>query len=296
MSRRSTLLFVVLCILWGVPYLFIRIAVTDVPPATLVFLRTGIGALILFPLALARGEVRPALRHLGPILAYTLAEMAVPWYALSSAEMRLSSSLSGLLIAAVPAIGTVISLALGFERPDRRRTAGILIGIVGVAALVGFNLRAGDTGAFLEMILVTAGYAVGPLIVARSLAEVPSLGVISVSLAVCALGYAPLGIAEMPRTLPPSEVLLAVGVLGLFCTATAFLVAFALIQSIGPVRMTVVTYVNPAVAVVLGVLALHESVSPGMVGGFVAILAGSYLTTRPLKSEERALGEAPSTL
>lgn len=295
MSRRSAILFVLLCIIWGIPYFFIRIAVSDITPATLVFMRTAIGALILLPVAAARREILPALRRWWPVLAYTVAEMAVPWFFLSSAETKIPSALSGLLIAAVPSVATVVSLVFGFERPDRRRVLGLAIGLAGVAALVGLDLRTGDTSAFLEMLLVTTGYAVGPLIVARRLSDVPSLGVVALSLALCAIGYTLPGIREMPHTLPPTDVLWAIGVLGVVCTAVGFLVAFALIAGIGPVRMTVVTYVNPAVALLLGVAALHESLTLGMAVGFVVILLGSYVTTRPLKTEGTPVERAVST-
>lgn len=283
MTRRETLLFVALCILWGVPYFFIRIAVTDLSPAVVVFGRTAIGALVLLPVALRRGDLVPAVRRFWPLLAYTVAEMGVPWLLLSTAEMRLPSSVSGLLIAAVPAVGTLIALAAGFERPDVRRVAGLVVGLGGVGAMLGLGMPGASPIALAEVALVVIGYSVGPQIVARNLRDVPQLGVVTASLILCAVGYAPFALTELPAGAPAIMPVASVVVLGIVCTAVAFVVAFALIASIGPVRTTAVTYVNPAVAVVMGVMLLGERLTLGMGVGFVLILFGSFLTTRPLK-------------
>lgn len=282
MTRRETLLFVALCILWGVPYFFIRIAVMDLSPAVIVFGRTAIGALVLLPVALRRGELLPAVRRFSPLLAYTVAEMGIPWFLLSTAEVRLPSSVSGLLIAAVPAVGTLIALAAGFERPDARRVAGLVVGLGGVGAMLGLGMPGASPMALAEVALVVIGYSLGPQIVARYLNEVPQLGVVTASLILCALGYAPFALTELPARAPAALPVASVVVLGVICTAVAFVVAFALIASIGPVRTTAVTYVNPAIAVIMGVMLLGERLTLGMGVGFALILFGSYLTTRPL--------------
>jgi len=281
-TRRETLLFVALCILWGVPYFFIRIAVMDLSPAVIVFGRTAIGALVLLPVALRRGELLPAVRRFSPLLAYTVAEMGIPWFLLSTAEVRLPSSVSGLLIAAVPAVGTLIALAAGFERPDARRVAGLVVGLGGVGAMLGLGMPGASPMALAEVALVVIGYSLGPQIVARYLNEVPQLGVVTASLILCALGYAPFALTELPARAPAALPVASVVVLGVICTAVAFVVAFALIASIGPVRTTAVTYVNPAIAVIMGVMLLGERLTLGMGVGFALILFGSYLTTRPL--------------
>jgi drug/metabolite transporter (DMT)-like permease len=272
-------LFLSLCVLWGIPYLLIKVAVADVTPATLVFLRTAIGAALLMPLAAARGEIRAALAHWRPVLAFTVVEMGVPWLLLSDAERQLPSSLSGLLIAAVPTVAAVLAAIVGHERLDLRRAVGLLVGFAGVGAMLGLGGNGGSARAFAEMAVVVVGYATAPLIVSRRLSGVPPLGVVATSLALCALGYAPFALTELPRHVPPTAVLASIAVLGVICTAAAFLIAFALIAEAGPVRATIVTYVNPAVAALLGTAVLGERFTVGMAVGFALILLGSLTAT-----------------
>lgn len=280
MSRRGWLLFISMGLIWGVPYLLIKVAVGGITPASLVFLRTGIAALLLVPLALIRGELRPVLRRWPMVVLFAFVEMAVPWLLLGSAEQRLSSSLSGLLIAAVPLVGALLGWATGGERLGPRRLFGLLVGIAGVAALVGLDLHVSDALALVEMVGVFIGYAVGPFLLARYLSDLPGLGVTATALAVTAIGYVPVAVVQLPRHWPAGKVVASVAVLALLCTATAFLVFFALIAEVGPVRATVITYLNPAVAVTLGVLWLHEPFTVGIGVGFVLVLAGSVLATR----------------
>ena len=281
MTRRGLLLFASMCVVWGIPYLFIRVAVGELSPAMLVFLRTGIAALILVPIALTRGGgLRPLLSRWRPLLLFAAIEVAVPWFFLSSAEQHISSSLTGLLISAVPLVATVITLASGNrDRIGQGTLVGLLIGVVGVAAIVGFDLRATSSTALLEIGLVVIGYALGPVILARYLSDLPSVSVIAVAVALTALVYAPLAVIQRPTAVPSLEVLASVGVLAVVCTALAFLLFFALIAEIGPVRATVITYVNPAVAALLGVLVLGETFTLGMGAGFVLVLLGSTLAT-----------------
>jgi drug/metabolite transporter (DMT)-like permease len=215
------------------------------------------------------------------LLAYTAAEVALPWVLLSDAERRLPSSLTGLLVAAVPLIGVLLARLTGSdERFGGRRLLGLVIGLAGVAALVGLDVSGSNLGAVGEVGLVALGYAIGPLIVARRLAGVPALGVVAASLLLTAVLYAPFGLAQMPAALPSTRVLVAVGILALVCTAVAFLLFFALIGEVGPVRATVITYFNPAVALVLGIVLLREPFTLGAGAGFVLILVGSFLATR----------------
>jgi len=294
-TRRGGLLFAALCVIWGVPYLLIKVAVRDLTPATLVFLRTSLGALILMPLAFRRGQVRQLLPHWRPVIAYTVAEIGVPWIFLSDAERRLSSSLTGLLVAAVPIVGAVLSTFTGGkERFDGRRGLGFAIGLVGLVTLLGFDPAGADPLTIGEMVLVVLGYAVGPMIVARRLQGVPTLAVVAVSLVLAAVGYAPFGLAQLPTELPGPAVLLSVLVLGAVCTALAFLIFFELIAEIGPVRATVVAYVNPAVAVALGVLLLGEAFTPATAAAFVLILGGSFLATRAGRVRAMPIRRAPA--
>jgi len=279
-SRRGWLLFAAMAVIWGIPYLLIKVAVEEVAPATLVLARTGLAAALLLPVALARGQVRPVLSRWKPLLAYTVAEICGPWLLLGYAEQRLSSSLTGLLIAGVPLVGAVLALGgADRERLGPRRLLGLLLGLAGVAALVGFEVGAGDGRAVLAVAVVVVGYALGPVILSRSLADLPAPGVVAVSLALAGLAYLPAGLIEAPATWPSGEVIAAVLVLAVLCTAVAFLLFFALIAEVGPARSTVITYVNPAVAVLLGVVVLDEAFTVATAVGFVLILLGSVLAT-----------------
>ncbi|HSS09748.1 MAG TPA: EamA family transporter, partial [Acidimicrobiales bacterium] len=280
MTRRGSLLFGAMCVIWGIPYLLIKVAVRDFSPGTLVFCRTGIGALLLLPIAAARGELRPVVPRWRPLVAYTVVELAVPWVLLSKAEQRLPSSLTGLLVAAVPMVGAVFAWSLGDrDRLGARGYVGLLVGLAGVAALVGFDVSGASGTSVALMAIVVLGYATGPLILARRLGDLPPLGVVAASLGLCALGYAPYGLTHLPPVTPPGRVLAAVLVLGVVCTALAFVLFFYLIAEVGPVRATVITYVNPAVAVVLGVTFLDETFGLAAGIGFALILAGSFLAT-----------------
>jgi drug/metabolite transporter (DMT)-like permease len=270
-----------MAVIWGIPYLFIKVAVGELTPASLVFLRAVIGTVLLLPLAAARKDLAPLVRHWKWILVYTFVEVAAPWFFLSDAERRISSSLTGLLIAAVPSIGAVLAVITGgHDRLDSRRVGGLALGFLGVAVLVGLDVRADDLGAIGQVGVVALGYAIGPMIIERKLAGLPALGVVAASLGLTALAYAPFGLAQLPATLPSASVLIAVAVLGVVCTATAFLVFFALVAEVGAPRATVITYVNPAVALALGVALLGESFTIGIAIGFVLIVLGSILATR----------------
>ena len=280
MNRRGALLFAAMCVIWGVPYLMIRVAVRELAPVTLVFGRTAIAALLLTPFAVYRGDLRPLLRRWAPLLAYTAIEVAIPWVLLARAETKLTSSLTGLLIAGVPLVGAVVVTLTGErERLGRRSWLGLLIGIVGVAAIVGLDIGQVNVVALVLVGCVAVGYAVGPIILTRHLADVPALGVVAASLLISAIVYAPFAATHWPASTPSAHVLESVVGLAVVCTALAFLLFFALIAEVGPVRATVITYVNPAVAAVLGVAVLSEHITVGMVVGFALVLVGSVLAT-----------------
>lgn len=291
MSRRAWLLFAAMAVIWGVPYLLIKIAVAEVTPATLVLLRTAVAAVILMAIAAVRGDLRPLLPRWRWIVAYTFVEVAAPWVFLADAEQRLSSSLAGLLIAGVPLVGSILVwLVGGDDRPDARRVTGLIVGFVGVALIVGLDVATDDLVAVGEVGLVVVGYAIGPMIIARRLRDAPTVGVVAASLGITALAYAPIGIAQLPARMPSTQVLLSVAFLGLVCTALAFLLFFALIAEVGPIRATIIAYVNPAVALVLGVLLLQEPFTVGIALGFALIAFGSFVATRRARGMPRLDG------
>ena len=282
MTRRGLVLFGLMSVIWGIPYLFIRVAVAEITPATLVLARTAIAAAILLPIALLRVDLRAVLARWRWVVAFAAVEIAVPWVMLGSAEQHLSSSLAGLLIAGVPLVGTAFALATsGADQLGRTGLLGLLIGLIGVAAIVGGDFGTSDTTALLEIAVVVVGYAVGPAILSRRLGGLPSVGVMALSLALCAVVYVPIAAVQWPSVVPSTNVLASVAILAIVCTAAAFLAFAALIAEVGPVRATVITYVNPAVAAVLGVLVLHETLSAAMWFGFALVILGSTLATRP---------------
>ncbi|GGU95013.1 membrane protein [Actinomadura cremea] len=279
-SRRGWVLFSLMCVLWGIPYLFIKVAVDEVSVAVVVFVRTALGAAVLLPLAYRAGGFAAARRHWRPLLAFTALEILGPWALLSDAEQRLTSSMTGLLIAAVPIVGVVLARCTGdAERLGPVRWAGLLVGLAGVAVLAAPHLGGGSGWAIGEVMLVVLGYSIAPMIALRHLQDVPSLQLSASSLGLAAVIYAGPAAATLPAQLPSGRVLAALAALGLVCTALAFTVFFELIREVGASRGMVFTYVNPAVAVVAGVLFLGEPLTGTILASFVLILGGSVLAT-----------------
>lgn len=281
MTRRGWWLFAVMSLIWGIPYLLIKVADGGVAPPVLVLARVAIGAALLLPIAIRRGELTPLLPYWRWLVLFALVEIITPWLLLSEAETRLSSSLSGLLIASVPILVAVFGrLTGGQDRLTPVRWTGLLVGLGGVALLVVSNGTSGDAGAVVEVLGVAVCYSIGPLIIARKLSELPSLGMTAACLAFAAIVYAPLAAVTWPHAVPAAKVLASLASLAVISTALAFILFFALIAEAGPARAAVITYVNPAVAVALGVLVLGERVTAQMAIAFVLILGGSVLATR----------------
>ncbi len=290
-SRRGWALFAAMCVIWGIPYLLIRVAVRDVSPGTLVFFRTVIGGTVLLPMALRAGGFRWVLRRWKPLVAFAALELAIPWLLLGNAEQHLSSSLTGLLIAAVPLVGVLAGRLTGTgDHVDARRWSGLLLGLLGVGLLVGLDLGSLSGLALVEVGLTAVGYATAPIIMARHLSDLPRFPVASAALLLSAVAWAPYGLTHWPRHVAATGIA-SIVVLGLVCTALAFVLFFALIAEIGPARATVITYVNPAIAVALGLLLLNEQFTAGMGLGFPLILVGSVLaatTGRPAGPTDQA--------
>ena len=288
MSRRGWVLFALMSVIWGVPYLLIKVADTGVSVPVLVFARVCVGAAVLLPLAIRRRQIRVLAGRWRWLAVFAVVEILLPWALLSDAERRLSSSLTGLLIAAVPIIGVVLArLTGGPERLTAARWAGLLAGLGGVALLAGPHLAGGSAWPIAEVLLVALCYATGPLIAGRRLGDLPGLGMTAVCLAGATVVYAPAAALTWPQRLPSAAVLGSLAALGVLCTALAFVLFFRLIAEVGPARATVITYVNPAVAVALGVSVLGEPLTPAIVAAFALILSGSVLATRSGRSARR---------
>ena len=284
MTKRAWLLFIALGVLWGMPYLLIRIAVSAVDPLVVAGSRTLIGAMLLLPIAWHRKVLLAGFRKWQWLLAYTLLEINIPWLLLGHAETRLNSSTAGLLLAVVPLFAALIVTRLGHESLEPRRLLGLGIGFAGVALLVGMDIHFSDLPAVAATMVVALCYAIGPIVVDRKLKDVPAIGVVTASLIVATLLYAPFAPMVWPEHIPASAAWSVVG-LGVLCTATAFLVFFALIAEAGPARATVITYVNPAVAIVLGAVVLSEPLTLGMVIGFPLVIVGSVLGTSRVRTD-----------
>jgi drug/metabolite transporter (DMT)-like permease len=238
---------------------------------------------VLVALAARAGALRAALAHWRWVLLFAAGEMAIPWFLLTNAERRLPSGITGLLIACVPLVGAVAAYVLGDRRALRpARLAGIALGMAGVGLLVAHDLGDGGVpwGSVVQVLLVCIGYATAPFLATRKLGGVPTLGVIAVSLTAVAVVYAPLAWWARPQVTPPAEAWWAVLGLAVVCTGVAFVVFFALIGEVGPDRATLITFVNPAVAVVLGAVVLDERITGATVAGFALVLAGCALATR----------------
>ncbi|MFM1918342.1 MAG: DMT(Drug/metabolite transporter) superfamily permease [Actinomycetota bacterium] len=292
MTPRGWFLLIALGLIWGIPYLLIKVAVEYFSPPTLVFLRVALAAAVLLPVVLAKGQWRQLRGHWRWVLVFALVEMAFTWMALNWAEQSITSSLAALIIALVPAVTAIIARIVGVDdRWNAGRIIGLIVGFIGVGVLVGFDLHAGNALAIAAMLVVVIGYSMGPLIVDLKLSDLPSLAVIAGAMVINTVIFAPFAVLNWPEVNPPVSAWAAVVILGLVCSALAFITFFALIAEVGPSRTTLITYINPVVAVVLGVLVLAEPLTFGLLIGLPLILVGSYLATRKapaLESEPHA--------
>ncbi|MGK5681722.1 DMT family transporter [Actinoplanes sp. URMC 104] len=282
MNRRAWFLFLAVSVLWGIPYFLIKVAIEDLSPMLVVAGRVAIAALVLVPIAAARGMLSRLRGRLGWVTVLAFVHILGPFLLITYGETHISSSLTGLLIAVEP-----VAIALLMARSERLtpiRVAGLVLGFGGVALLVGLDLsgdRLGLLGA--AMVLVAAvSYAVATMLVQRRLADVPAESLVGATTASTAIALAPFAVSALPTHPVRVEAWLSLAVLGLFCTALALLAFYRLIMLAGSTRAGLVTYVNPLVAVLLGVLLLDESVGLSTVAGFLLVAAGCWLSTRPV--------------
>jgi drug/metabolite transporter (DMT)-like permease len=287
-SRRGWTLFLAMAVIWGIPYLLIKVAVGEVSPVVVVFARCVVGAVLLLPWTIARGQLRPALRHWRWLLLFTVLEMTGPWLLLSYAETELSSSLTGLLVASVPFVAALTArLAGDDDRLTPVRVSGMLLGLLGIVALLGLDVSSADLVPIAAVALVVVGYATAPMLVTHKLSEVPGVAASSIALFVTAVVYAPFAVPRLGQLSDAStKALLSMVVLGVVCTALALALFFALIREVGPQRALVITFLNPAVAVLLGVLLLDEPFTLGLAIGLPVILVGCVLATRRSPARE----------
>jgi drug/metabolite transporter (DMT)-like permease len=282
MSARGWILFAAVSVIWGMPYLFIKLAVEEMSPSLVAWSRLAIAAAVLLPIAWRLGALRGLGSRWRVLVAFGAVEMAVPWPLIGFGEVRISSSVTAILIATVPLVVALLAVRFDHsERPTPTRLVGMLIGFAGVAALVGIDIggRTDELVGAAAILAAAVCYAIGPMIVKRRLSDVDPLGPVAASLGVATLLLTPLAAADLPDEPLSAEALWSVVVLGLLCSALAFLFFFRLIAEVGPGRATIITYINPVVALALGVAILDESVTAGAVVGLLLILAGSWVST-----------------
>ena len=300
MTRRGWSLFGTVAVLWGLPYLFIRVAVqADVDPVVVVWLRTGGAALVLLPLALHRRALRGLAARWRVVVALTLVQITAPFLLITYGEQQIPSSLAGLLVAAEPMFVVLLIAGLGYARRRGSRhqdagdqdagdpvrggqVVGLVVGLGGVVALLGLDVRGPGTSLVGAGLVLMAAllYAAGALLIRRVSTGTDPTGVITAILAVNTVLLAPVASPRLPERLPPVPVTASLAVLAVLCTAAAFMSYFALIAEVGPARATVVFYVTPVVTVAAGVLVLAEPLTAGTVPGLLLIVAGSWLATR----------------
>jgi drug/metabolite transporter (DMT)-like permease len=287
MSRRALLMFLIAGTAWGMPYLFIKVAVEDFSTWTIVFVRVVIGAAVLIPIAIKRDVWKPALKAWPWVLAYAVLEMVVPWFLITEAERVINSGLAGLLIATVPFFGLLIGLLYQKDKSlmHPKTLLGLVVGFGGVILLIGIDTLSGNTSLpHVFMIIASAAlYAIAPVVVSTKIPNVSAFAVNGLAMAIVAVVYAIPAAFSLPKEIaaePQIESWLALIGLGVICSAVAFVAFFALMKEIGNSRATLVTYMNMAVAVLLGILILAEPITAGILIGFPLVLIGSYFATK----------------
>jgi drug/metabolite transporter (DMT)-like permease len=283
MSLQATVTFCALCLIWGIPYFLIKVALVDFSPAVVAWGRISLGALVLFPLAYRRGGLGVWRQHKAALSAFAVAELVIPFSLIAVGERWISSSLAGILVATVPMTVVLLAPAFGIkETMSARRILGLFVGFAGVVALLGIDRISSPlqwAGAACIAVAVV-GYAAGPLVVQRYLADVDESAAVAVSLVIASIILLPFAVLTMPAVTPTMHGTASLATLGIVCTAVAMLLYFYLINAAGAARASVIAYVNPAVAALLGVLLLNEHLGIGSITGLILILAGSWLATQ----------------
>jgi len=282
MSRKALVLFVGASAIWGSSFLFIRVAVRDISPAGLVFGRTVLAAAVLVPLALRAGAFRGVKRKIPAVVAMTMLNMCVPIFLTAWAEEHIASSATGILVATDPLFTALLALWLiRTEAAGRSQLAGLMLGFAGVMAMLGldFSSRAAALLGAAAVLLSALGYAASALLYQRWLADTPPLGVSALMMVIsCAVFALPTAL-DLPPEVPGRDSILALAMLGIVNTGVLSWVYFALVREAGAAVTSVITYVVPLVALVLGVSLLGEKLTIGAVIGLILIALGTWLAT-----------------
>ena len=289
MTRKNWGLFLLTGLLWGIPYLLMKVAVKELSPVVIVFSRVFIGSLILIPLAIRKGTLRSAFKNWKYVIPYAIAEMIIPWILITNAEKHITSGLAGLLIATVPIWSTIQASYHGDRSVwHHKRLFGLALGFIGIVLVVGIESISGKQNpiAIGAMIVAAIGYSWATIMINRNIPHVDGIAINGIAMAITAIFYLPLALLNLPARMPQASVTWSVIILGLFPTALAFIFFFQLMPEIGPARASLVTYLNTAFAVVLGVVLLGEPLTLGIEIGLPLVLIGSYFASRKNSSTD----------
>ena len=291
MSSRALVLFLAVGVAWGIPYYFIAIAIESFSTPSIVWLRVTLGALVLLPIVIYRGEFRATLRNWRGVLLFATLEMVGPWWLITEAERSIASSFAGLMMTTIPFIAAFITGTFLGDRAARHPVtiAGLILGFLGVFTLVGIDAFSGVIDIVPVGMLAASAicYAIAPIVAGRTMPHVSGLSLSAIALAMVSLIYAPFAFVTLPHDValnPPIEAWVAIIVLGVISSAIAFVLFFALIKHVGPRRSTLITYINLLVATLLGIVFLNEPVTTGILIGLPLVVAGSYLAGRDNKT------------
>lgn len=280
MQRRDVVELLLLSLLWGGAYLFMRAAVPAFGPAPLIALRMGIAAAVLLPLLAWRGGLGQLRAHPVALLVQAVPFTALPFLMLGFAAQHLTAGLLAVLNATAPLFAALLAHFVYREHLGRWRSAGLLIGFGGVALLAADSVALRSTLGLLAVaavLMTSAIWAIGANFTRRRLGGLDSVALTVGSLAVAGLALAPLAAATWPATPPPLRAWVEMAFLGVGSSALGFLLYYRLLRRIGPVRAMSVTFLNPVVALVAGALYLGETVSPQTLAGAAVVLAGTAL-------------------
>ena len=283
MTRKSWIQFGIVGLLWGIPYLLMKVAVADIPPPLIVAGRTFIGAAILIPIAIRKNTFKDAIRGIKYVAPYAVLEMVGPWILITNAEKEITSGLAGLLVATVPIFSSIFSSMRGDHTVwQPKRIFGLIVGFIGIVALVGIESITGSSNpkAIAMVILASILYAYAVLMITSNLPGVDGIAINGVAMAITSIIYTPIAIAMWPSHHVSMNAIASLIALGVFSTAIAFMLFFIVIVEIGPARGSLITYVNTAFAVVLGILILGEPITLGIIVGLPMVILGSYLASR----------------
>ena len=283
MSKAGWGRFLLLGLLWGIPYLFLKVAVEEISPSVIVFSRVLIGGLICLPIALRGSKLKVASNYWPFLILYSITEMIGPWYLITHAEKEITSGLTGLLVATVPIWSAILASIFGDHTVwHKGRLFGLVIGFIGVVFVVGVESLGGnqDILSIGMVILAAIGYAYAINMINRRIPHVPGIAINTWAMIITSIVYLPFAIINWPSKTPSLEAVGSVIALGVFCTAIAFIYFFKLIAEVGPPRASLITYLNTAVAVLLGVVLLSEPITLGIAIGLPLVLIGSYFASR----------------